>query len=53
MRACLDFIVQNKDYDMKIIFAVLDDSIMKEGRKQLALDLDERIYFLKGGLNAK
>ena len=53
VRACLDFIVQNKDYDIKIIFAVLDDSIMQEGRKQLTLDLDERMYFLKGGLNAK
>ena len=53
VRACLDFIEHNPDYDMEIVFAVLSDSIIQEGRKQLALDLDERIYFLKGGLNAK
>ena len=53
VRACLDFIEQNKDYDIKIVFAVLDDNTMQEGRKQLALDLDERMYFLKGGINAK
>ena len=51
MRACLDFVVQNQDYEIKIVFAVLDDSVMQEGRRQLALDLDERVYFLKGGLN--
>ena len=53
VRACLDFIEHNPDYDMEIVFAVLSDSIIQEGRKQLSLDLDERIYFLKGGLNAK
>ena len=53
VRACLDFVEQNQNYDLKIVFAVLSDSIIQEGRKQLALDLDERIYFLKGGLNAK
>lgn len=53
VRACLDFVEQNQNYDIKIIFAVLSDSIIQEGCKQLALDLDERIYFLKGGLNAK
>ena len=53
VRACLDFIEQNEDYEMKIIFAVLDDRILQEGRGQLLMDLDERIYFLMGGLNAK
>ncbi len=53
VQACLDFIEQNKEYDMKIIFAVLSDSILQEGCKQLALNLDERIYFLKGGVNDK
>ena len=53
VRACLDFIEHNPDYDMEIVFAVLSDSIIQEGCKQLSLDLDERIYFLKGGLNAK
>ena len=53
MRACLDFVEQNQNYDLKIVFAVLSDSILQEGHKQLALELDERIYFLKGGLNAK
>lgn len=51
VRACPDFVVQNQDYEIKIVFAVLDDSVMQEGRRQLALDLDERVYFLKGGLN--
>ena len=53
MRACLDFVEQNPEYDIKIVFAVLGDGIMKVGRSQLAQELDERIYFLKGGLNAK
>ena len=53
VRACLDFVEQNQNYDLKIVFAVLSDSILQEGHKQLALELDERIYFLKGGLNAK
>jgi len=52
VRACLDFIEKNADYDIRIVFAVLSDSILQEGRKQLASDLEERIYFLKGGLNA-
>lgn len=53
VRACLDFIEQNPEYDIKIIFAVLSGSIIQEGREQLAKELDERSYFLKGGLNAK
>ena len=51
VRACLDFIEQNEDYDMKIVFAVLSDNILQEGQKQLALEKDERLYFLRGGLN--
>lgn len=53
VRACLDFVEHNPDYDIKIVFAVLSDSIIQEGRGQLATELDERIYFLMGGLNAK
>ena len=32
-------------------FAVLDDRIIQEGRKQLILELDERLYFLAGGVD--
>lgn len=53
VRACLDFIEHNVDYEMKIVFAVLDDRILQEGCEQLILDLDERIYYLMGGINAK
>ena len=53
IRACLDFVEQNPDCDIKVVFAVLDDRIIAEGRKQLLAELDERIYFLKGGLNGK
>lgn len=53
VRACFDFIEQNKDYDIKMVFAVLSDSILQEGLKQLSLELDERLYFLSGGLNQK
>lgn len=47
VRACLDFIVQNTDYDINVVFAVLDDKIKQEGHKQLALELDERLSFLR------
>lgn len=47
VRACLDFIEQNKDYDINIVFAVLDESIMQEGRKQLAFEIDERLASLR------
>ena len=35
IQACLDFLKENPDYDMDIIFAVLDDSILKLGEKTL------------------
>ena len=47
VRACLDFIVQNMDYDISVVFAVLDDKIKQEGHEQLALELDERLSFLR------
>ncbi|MCR5669529.1 MAG: macro domain-containing protein [Butyrivibrio sp.] len=31
LQACEDFIIENPDYDISIIFAVLDDVIMEEG----------------------
>ena len=34
-RACKEFLDGLKDYDIRIIFAVLDDAILAEGRKQL------------------
>ena len=46
-RACLGFIEQNEDYDLKVVFAVLSDDIIWEGRKQLSLELDERLSFLR------
>ena len=47
VRACLDFIEQNKDYDLKIVFAVLDEHIMQEGQNQLAFEIDERLASLR------
>lgn len=35
MSACSDFVSSNPDYDMNIIFAVLDDSIMRVGQRIL------------------
>lgn len=35
IQACNDFIKKNPDYDMTIIFAVLDDTIMSLGKKTL------------------
>ncbi len=35
IRACNDFIKDNPDYDIKIIFAVLDDRILEIGEKTL------------------
>ncbi|MCR4716888.1 MAG: macro domain-containing protein, partial [Lachnospiraceae bacterium] len=35
IQACNDFIKSNQDYDIKIIFAVLDDEILAIGEKTL------------------
>lgn len=35
IQACNDFIQNNPDYDMKVIFAVLDDKILAVGEKTL------------------
>lgn len=35
VRAGRDFIIANKDYDIDIIFAVLDDRIMAVGQRML------------------
>ena len=36
LQACQDFIDANPDYDIDIVFAVLDDSIMKLGEETMA-----------------
>ena len=36
IRACMDFLGQNADYEMEIVFAVLDESILKMGETELA-----------------
>ncbi|MBP5197597.1 MAG: macro domain-containing protein, partial [Lachnospiraceae bacterium] len=35
LQACSDFIKGNQDYDIRIIFAVLDDRILNLGEKML------------------
>lgn len=37
IQACQDFIKDNPDWDMKIVFAVLDDQIMAIGQRTLAM----------------
>lgn len=41
IRACNDFIKDNPDYDIKIIFAVLDDKILATGEETLGKILGE------------
>ena len=41
IRACNDFIQDNPDYDIKIIFAVLDDKILATGEETLGKILGE------------
>ncbi|MCQ2508291.1 MAG: macro domain-containing protein [Dorea sp.] len=36
IRACMDFLGEYEDYEMKILFAVLDESILKMGESALA-----------------
>ena len=36
LEACSDFLDQNKEYTIKIVFAVLTDAIIEEGRKAIA-----------------
>ena len=36
LTACRDFIGANNDYEIDIIFAVIDDSILADGRKMMA-----------------
>ena len=38
LRACLDFVQENTGYDIEIVFAVLDDRILREGSKQLKVE---------------
>ena len=35
LQACLDFLIKNPGAGLKIVFAVLSDSIITEGEKQL------------------
>ena len=36
LQACRDWITSNADYDINIVFAVLDDSVLAMGREELA-----------------
>jgi hypothetical protein len=40
IQACRDFIENNSEYELDIIFAVLDDEIKKTGEKALAVTGD-------------
>ena len=43
LTSCRDFINENKDYEIDIIFAVLDDGIMEKGKKAMAeLNIDDK-----------
>ena len=43
IKACIDFIKENKDYDIKIVFAVINDELLKMGEEELKLsDVDVR-----------
>ena len=43
LQACKDFVDSEKDYDLEIIFAVIDEGIMAKGRKAMAeLNISER-----------
>ena len=35
LQACIDFIESNPDYDITIVFAVIDDSILAIGKQTL------------------
>jgi O-acetyl-ADP-ribose deacetylase (regulator of RNase III) len=44
LQACKDFINADNDYDMDIIFAVIDDGIMSLGQKTMAeLDIADKM----------
>lgn len=47
IRASINFINRNPDYDMKIVFAILDDQILNLGKKILADISDEMGFVLK------
>lgn len=41
IQACNDFIIKNPDYDITVIFAVLDDEIIKLGKKIMSGIIEE------------
>lgn len=47
IRASVNFIMKNPDYDMDIVFAILDDSIIEKGEKILADIVNETGVVLK------
>ena len=52
VQACRDFIADTPDYEMDIIFAVLDDGILKLGQKTLEelppIHTESNVRFVKG-----
>lgn len=48
IQSCLDFLNENPDYEMNIIFAVLDDGMMQLGQNVLEELFRLRITFEEG-----